>query len=105
MMSWPDQEPRLPADQNGGAGESRDGKREAEHEYLSLTMRIWVVTLFVLALPALVIATLRIDPTEQVGTFEKQNCQSEAAAIQSARSRSRSPRGATVSEVADRARD
>ena len=103
MMSWPDQEPRLPADENGGAGESRDSKRDAEHEYLSLTIRIWIVTLFVLALPVLAIATLRIDPTEQAGTFEKQNCRSEAAAIRSARSRT--PRGATVSEVADRARD
>jgi hypothetical protein len=59
------------------------------------------VTLFVLALPALAIVTLRIDPTEQVGAFEKQNCQSKVSAIRPAHT----PRGATVSEVADRARD
>ena len=103
MTSWPDQEPGSVRIENGGASESRDSKRDAEHEYLSLTMRIWVVTLFVLALPVLAIATLRVDPTEQVGTFEKQNCQSRASAIQSAPARI--PRGATVSEVADRARD
>ena len=103
MMSWPDQEPGSRAAENGGASEGRGSKRDAEHEYLSLTVRIWVVTLLVLALPVLAIATLRIDPTEQIGTFEKQNCQSEVSAIQSARSRT--PRGATVSEVADRARD
>jgi hypothetical protein len=104
MMSWPDQEPRLPADENRGADEGRDRQRDADHEFLSVTMRIWVVTLFVLALPVLAIATLHIDPTEQVGTFEKQNCQSKAAAIQSARAHT-PRRGAAVSDVADRMRD
>ena len=103
MMSWPDQEPGSAAG-NSGANESRDSKRDAEHEFLSVTMRIWVVTLFVLALPVLAIATLRVDPTEQVGTFAKQNCQSEGSTIESVHAQTLWRR-ATVSEVADRARD
>ena len=100
MMSWPDQEPGSFTADN--AGESRDAKRDAEHEFLSVTMRIWVVTLFVLALPVLAIATLKIDPTEQVGTFEKTTCQTERAEVQTARAPM--PRR-TAADVADSARD
>jgi len=102
MMSWPDQEPGSAAPENGGADESRDSKRDAEHEFLSLTMRIWVVTLFVLALPVLAIATLRVDPAAQVGTFAKIICSSEQAEVQLAGARV--PRR-SAADVADSARD
>ncbi len=64
---------------------SRGGDEESDHELLITILRIWGVTLFVLALPVLAVATLRVDPAEQVRSFKTPElCQS---LTQSARSR------------------
>lgn len=102
MMSWPDQEPGSVAQENCSTSADREAKLDAEHEFLSLTMRIWVVTLFVLALPVLAVATMSVDPTEQAGAFAKPSCQSEQAEMQTAGARM--PRR-SAADVADSARD